>query len=156
MQKRPYRLGVGAVIFNADNKVFVAERIDSPGAWQMPQGGIDANENPWPALLRELKEEIGTDNVTKLGETNDWLSYDFPEHLSHLKIYKTHCGQKQKWFAVRLNGSDELIQLDLHHDPEFSHYQWVDLFETPSLIVPFKRNLYEQIVQEFSPLILHK
>ena len=76
----PYRRGVGIALFNAEGKVFAAERIDTPGAWQMPQGGIDKHEDPWPAALRELKEEIGTDRALKLHET-DWLRYELPPHL---------------------------------------------------------------------------
>ena len=150
IEKKPYRRGVGAVIFNESGGVFVGERKDSPGAWQFPQGGLDsADEDPWQACLRELKEEIGTDNVTKLGEITDWIRYDFPDYLSHLKIYQTHCGQEQKWYAVVLNGSDDLIDLNAHHTPEFIHWRWVNLEEAPSLIVPFKREMYENLVQEF-------
>ena len=148
-----YRRGVGAVIFNESMQVFVGERTDTPDAWQFPQGGLDhPDEDPWQALMRELREEIGTDNVTLLAETTEWLRYDFPSHFKAHPIYKHNRGQEQKWYAVRLNGSDDLIDLNAYHTPEFSHWRWLDLADTLSLIVPFKRPLYEQLVKEFLPL----
>jgi putative (di)nucleoside polyphosphate hydrolase len=151
----PYRRGVGVALFNRDGKVFVAERIDTPGAWQMPQGGIDADEEPWPAALRELREEIGTSKAEALAET-DWLRYDLPPDLVGHVWHGRYRGQEQKWFAARFTGMDgdiDLAGIDLTGDakPEFRAWRWADLAELPSLIVPFKRALYTQIVTAFTP-----
>lgn len=146
----PYRLGVGAVLLNADGKVFAATRIDTPGeAWQMPQGGIDADEDPRAAVMRELLEEIGTDNAEIIAETDDWLVYDLPKEIRK-KVWKgRYRGQKQKWYAMRFMGRDGDIDLNAHKHPEFSDWRWVDMAELPDLIVPFKRDLYQDIVDVF-------
>jgi putative (di)nucleoside polyphosphate hydrolase len=149
----PYRLGVGAVVLNRAGLVFVAKRIDTPGdAWQMPQGGIDADEDPREAVLRELGEEIGTQNVEILDETPDWLVYDLPKDVRK-KVWKgKYRGQKQKWYAVRFLGEDADIDLNAHKHPEFSAWKWADMHHLPQLIVPFKRDLYQDIVACFSHL----
>ncbi|HCM83061.1 MAG TPA: RNA pyrophosphohydrolase, partial [Rhodospirillaceae bacterium] len=118
-KKLPYRLGVGLVVFNAAGLVLMGERIDFPGSWQFPQGGIDAGEDPWLAAQRELYEEAGitADKISYLGETADWLTYDFPEGAVGHPIYGHHAGQKQKWFAVRFLGNADDIKLDAHHAP---------------------------------------
>jgi putative (di)nucleoside polyphosphate hydrolase len=148
----PYRLGVGAVLFNADGRVFVAERIDTPGAWQMPQGGIDKGEDPADAVLRELAEETGTDKAEIVAETGDWLAYDLPKAIRG-KVWKGRFrGQKQKWFALRFTGTDADIDLEAHHHVEFARWKWIDLADLPGLIVDFKRPLYEDIVAAFAHL----
>jgi putative (di)nucleoside polyphosphate hydrolase len=146
----PYRRGVGVALFNRDGKVLIAERIDTPGAWQMPQGGIDADEEPWPAALRELREEIGTAKAEALGET-DWLRYDLPPELVNHVWHGRYRGQEQKWFAARFTGVDSDIDLTGDAKPEFNAWRWTDLAELPSLIVPFKRALYTRIVTAFTP-----
>lgn len=148
----PYRLGVGAVLLNAEGKVFVAERLDTPGAWQMPQGGLDKGEDPAEAVMRELEEEIGTAKAEIIAETDGWIAYDLPAELRG-KVWKgRYRGQKQKWYALRFTGRDADIDLGAHHHPEFSAWQWVDMARLPDLIVGFKRPLYEQIVAAFLPL----
>jgi len=129
----------------------MGERQDFPGAWQFPQGGIDANEDPWTAAQRELYEEVGipADKIALLAETDEWLSYDFPEGIKGHPIYGRHVGQKQKWFAVRFLGTDADINLHAHHAPEFVRAEWKNLVDTPDLIVAFKRDLYEQLVAAF-------
>ena len=145
----PYRRGVGIALFNDQGKVFAAERIDTPGAWQMPQGGIDKHEDPWPAALRELKEEIGTAKAERLAET-DWLRYDLPgDLLGHVWKGK-YRGQEQKWFAARFTGRDSDIDLEADSHPEFSTWGWASLSELPELIVPFKRELYVSVVTAFA------
>ena len=145
----PYRLGVGAVLLNADGQVFVAERIDTPGAWQMPQGGIDADEDPRAAVVRELEEEIGTSNAEIISETEDWLTYDLPKEVRK-KVWKGRFrGQKQMWYAMRFKGEDADIDLTADKHPEFSKWRWVDMADLPDLIVPFKRDLYVDIVKSF-------
>jgi len=145
----PYRRGVGMMLLNKAGQVFVAKRIDMTSeAWQMPQGGIDAGEQPRAAALRELKEEIGTDDATILAESADWYRYDLPDHLVP-KIWKGQFrGQEQKWFLLRLNGGDDLIDITGEH-AEFSEWKWVAVETLPDVIVPFKRALYAALVAEF-------
>src|SRR5258708_18787022 len=104
----PYRRGVGIALFNSEGRVFAAERIDTPGAWQMPQGGIDRDEAPWPAAQRELAEEIGTAKAERLAET-EWLRYDLPPDLAGHVWRGRYRGQEQKWFAARFTGDDSEV-----------------------------------------------
>jgi putative (di)nucleoside polyphosphate hydrolase len=149
--KLPYRSGVGIVVFNAQNLVLMGERRDFPGAWQFPQGGIDAGEDTWAAAQRELFEETGirADKISLLGSIDEWLTYDFPQGITGHPVYGHHAGQKQKWFAVKFLGTDADIQLDAHHEPEFARTEWRKLTDAPNLIVDFKRDMYQQIVKEF-------
>lgn len=144
----PYRRGVGICLFNVDGKVLAAERLDTPGAWQMPQGGIDSGEIPWRTALRELKEEIGTDKAERLAET-DWLRYDLPPDLVRHVWKGRFRGQEQKWFAARFTGTDGDIDLQAHGTPEFANWRWVNLSDLPQLIVPFKRDLYVAVAAAF-------
>ncbi len=148
----PFRLGVGAVLFNAEGKVFAAQRADTAQpAWQLSQGGIDAGETPRAAVFRELKEEIGTANARILAETPDWLSYDLPRELVP-KVWKgRYRGQKQKWYALAFLGSDAEIDI-FGPQAEFRCWAWTDLRALPAGIVPFKRALYERLVAEFGHL----
>lgn len=141
------------MLINQGGMIFVARRIDTLAeAWQMPQGGIDAGEEPKPAALRELKEEIGTDKVEILGESREWLTYDLPDELIPKIWGGKYRGQKQKWFAMRFLGEDRDIDIATEH-PEFSTWKWVEPEEVPKLIVPFKRALYEHLIEEFRPLL---
>ncbi len=149
-KKRPYRLGVGAVLFDRRGRVFVARRIDTAGeAWQMPQGGIDSGEAPRAAVLRELKEEIGTAKARIVGESRGWLAYDLPPALAGKAWGGRYRGQKQKWFALRFTGRAADIRLDAGTHPEFSAWKWIPLEDLPRRIVAFKRPLYEALVAEF-------
>ena len=137
-------------MFNAEGLVFAARRKDTKEpAWQFPQGGIDAEEEPAEAMLRELGEEIGTSNVTILAETKDWLSYDLPVDLADRMWHGLFRGQRQKWFAARFLGTDGDINVETKH-PEFLEWRWMPLAEVPALIVPFKRGLYDAVVREFA------
>ena len=147
-----YRPCVGVMLLDRDNRVFVGERIGAPGAWQMPQGGIDDGETPLAAARRELREEAGTDKAEFLAESAGWLSYDLPAHLRKKLWHGRFRGQTQKWFAFRFLGSDADINLKTHH-PEFQRWRWVEMRELPLHIVPFKRRVYEQVVAEFEPLL---
>jgi putative (di)nucleoside polyphosphate hydrolase len=148
----PYRLGVGIMLFDKDGRVFVARRIDAKAdAWQMPQGGIDGEEAPRAAALRELEEEIGTANAMILAESKDWHAYDLPPHLIGRVWGGRFRGQRQKWFAARFMGKDAEIDLHTKH-PEFDAWQWVDVERLTGLIVPFKRKLYTALVGEFGHL----
>jgi putative (di)nucleoside polyphosphate hydrolase len=144
-----YRMGVGVVLLNQLNQVFVAKRIDTPSAWQMPQGGIDKGEAPHETVMRELTEEIGTDRAEIIAETKDWLIYDLPEGLRKKVWGGKYKGQKQKWFAMRFTGTDTDIDLTADKHPEFSEWKWTSMDQLVELIVPFKRPLYENIVREF-------
>jgi putative (di)nucleoside polyphosphate hydrolase len=142
----PYRPCVGIMLFNADGQVFVGNRLDQTvESWQMPQGGIDKGETPKEAVLRELKEEIGTKKAEIIAEMEDWVTYDLPEHLVGIAFHGKYKGQRQKWFALRFTGKESDIDLTAH-DPEFSSYRWVSLEELPDLIVPFKRETYQVVI----------
>lgn len=153
LETLPYRRGVGMMLLNPDNQVFVAKRIDMiSDAWQMPQGGIDEGEDPRATAIRELAEEIGTDKADIIAESSDWLRYDLPEHLVP-KLWKgQYRGQEQKWFLLRFTGADADINIETEH-PEFLAWKWAPMHTLPDLIVPFKRPLYEQVVAEFQGLI---
>lgn len=145
----PYRSGVGVILINSEGLVFVGKRIDTVAkAWQMPQGGIDEDETPQQAALRELKEETGTDKAEISAESRDWYYYDLPDELIPTVWGGKFRGQKQKWFSAKFTGTDNDINLNTAH-PEFCQWQWVKPAELPSLIVPFKRELYTKLVNEF-------
>jgi putative (di)nucleoside polyphosphate hydrolase len=156
MPELPYRPNVGAVLFNREGKVFVARRADlpnaegSPGGWQLPQGGIDANEDPRVAVLRELEEEIGTARAAIIGEHPDWLTYDLPPELVGVALGGRYRGQRQRWFALRFLGEDADIRLDLDPHPEFDAWRWAELAELPELAVGFKRAIYQILVHSFA------
>jgi putative (di)nucleoside polyphosphate hydrolase len=147
-----YRRGVGILLLDQSGRVFVGRRIDTPDAWQMPQGGIDGGETPRAAALRELREEVGTDKAEIIAETKDWLRYDLPVALRGRAWGGHYRGQEQKWFAMRFRGSDADIDLATHH-PEFDAWRWVAPGDLPALIVPFKRKLYRDVLREFAPLL---
>jgi len=148
----PYRPCVGIMLLNPHRQVFVAQRIDMKSdAWQMPQGGIDSNETPLEAAWREMREEIGTDKARLLAESRDWFRYDLPPDLADRLWRGRYAGQKQKWFAFDFEGTDADIDIETE-DPEFSTWKWVPMEALPSLIVPFKRQLYRDIVAEFAYL----
>jgi putative (di)nucleoside polyphosphate hydrolase len=152
----PYRPNVGAVLFNREGLVLVARRADLPnaegaaGGWQLPQGGIDEGEDPREAVLRELEEEIGTRRAEVIGEHGAWLTYDLPPELIGVALRGRYRGQRQRWFALRFTGEDSDIRLDLDHHPEFDAWKWVRLAELPALAVPFKREIYEVLVESFA------
>lgn len=149
-RKHRYRRGVGLMLLNRDNLVFVARRIDmNDEAWQMPQGGIDGDETPEIAAMRELEEEIGTNNATIIAESREWLHYDLPKDLRQKLWGGRYKGQKQKWFLLRFEGQDSEINIATKH-PEFSSWQWVAPVRLPELIVPFKRDIYRQVLVEFA------
>ena len=156
MTALPYRPNVGAVLFNQPGQVLVARRADlpnaegAPGGWQLPQGGIDADEDPAVAVLRELEEEIGTAQATILGEHPDWLTYDLPPELLGHALGGRYRGQRQRWFALRFTGSDGDIRLDRDPHPEFDAWRWAALSELPALAAPFKRPIYEVLARSFA------
>jgi putative (di)nucleoside polyphosphate hydrolase len=149
----PYRPCVGLMLLNADGKIFAGRRIDQTvESWQMPQGGIDKGETPEAAAMRELKEEIGTNNCEILRTHPDWLNYDLPAHLIGVALHGKYRGQTQKWFALRFTGKDGDINL-VTHEPEFAAWRWVGAVELLGLIVPFKRAIYTKVVDAFRDLV---
>lgn len=149
----PYRRNVGIVLINAERRIFAGQRIDNPGeAWQMPQGGIDGDEKPKQAALRELYEETGVraDLVEKIAKTDDWLTYDLPDELIGQIWGGKYRGQKQKWFLFRFLGTDSDVNIATEH-PEFSVWQWMEPEALIEKIVPFKRDVYARVLAEFRP-----
>jgi putative (di)nucleoside polyphosphate hydrolase len=150
----PYRPCVGIMLINRDGLVWVGRRLPkwigrrSGHIWQMPQGGIGAGEGELAAALRELEEETAVRSVEIIAEAPGWLSYDLPAELLGVALKGRYRGQRQKWFAMRFTGSDVDINLATEH-PEFDAWQWVAPDRLPELIVPFKRQLYIDILAEF-------
>lgn len=150
---RPYRRCVGVMLINGDGHVFVGNRIDTPGEhWQMPQGGIDKGEEPRDAALRELEEETGTDAAKVIAESAHWHAYDIPAPISRRLWKGRFRGQTQRWFLLRFLGSDSDIDLN-RHQPEFAQWRWAPARTLVDNIVPFKRDIYRKVVDEFLPLI---
>lgn len=151
----PYRPCVGVMLVNPKGQVFVGQRFDSiNAAWQMPQGGIEKGEDAQTAALRELMEETGVsaDLVTVDGRTDDWVTYDLPHDLVP-KIWKgRYRGQKQKWFLLRFNGRDDQVNIATEH-AEFSEWKWLDPTDLVANIVPFKREVYTQVLAQFGDMI---
>jgi len=148
----PYRKGVGMMVFNDKKKIFVGKRIDNQTAWQMPQGGVDDNEDYEAAAKRELYEETGIQSVRIIQESKAVYTYDLPEYLLG-KIWRgKYMGQKQKWFLMKFLGPDSEINLNQKY-PEFNQWKWVDIDDLPTLIVPFKKELYLSVIQEFRKFI---
>ena len=148
----PYRPCVGIMLIDGGGQIFVAQRIDNPSAaWQMPQGGIDAGESPRQAALRELREEVGTDKAEILAESRNWWRYDLPAERVPQLWGGRYRGQEQRWFALRFLGEDADIDIETE-SPEFRAWRWAELAELPDIIVPFKRQIYREVIAEFGHL----
>jgi putative (di)nucleoside polyphosphate hydrolase len=149
----PYRPCVGMTLFNGEGKVFVGERLDYPGAWQMPQGGIDDGEDIQTAFFRELREEVGSDKAKILRIHDTPMRYDLPPRLRGKLWGGRYRGQEQTWIAARFTGTDADIDIGAHDPAEFGRWQWVALSEVIDLIVPFKRETYRTVIAAFEDLI---
>jgi putative (di)nucleoside polyphosphate hydrolase len=155
----PYRRCVGIMVINRAGLAFIGRRIDGPEhidavhSWQMPQGGIDPGEEPYPAALRELREETNIRSVERIGEIDSWLKYDIPREIVGQAWKGKYRGQKQKWFALRFTGDES--EIDVQHpdgaqEAEFTAWRWEPIKNLPDLVVPFKRQVYEQVAKEFA------
>tara|TARA_Y100000590_G_scaffold111722_1_gene127394 strand:- start:1451 stop:1942 length:492 start_codon:yes stop_codon:yes gene_type:complete len=151
----PLRIGVGIILLNKKNKVFVGKRIDNPkNFWQMPQGGVDKNENLLQAAKRELEEETGIKSVELVKELKEWLQYDLPKNLLG-KIWEgKYRGQNQKWFIMNFIGKDDEINIKTKN-PEFLDWKWIKIAELPKIAVNFKIELYKKIKEELESLKLY-
>jgi len=149
----PLRTGVGIVLLNDKNKIFVGKRIDNPKKfWQMPQGGVGKNEELLQAAKRELKEETSIKSVELIKELNEWLEYDLPKNLLG-KLWKgKYKGQKQKWFIMKFLGNESEINVKTSH-PEFFEWKWIELDEITKVVVDFKLNVYEKIKEKVKTII---
>jgi putative (di)nucleoside polyphosphate hydrolase len=155
MTDLPYRPCVGVMLINPAGLIFAGQRVDSPSAaWQMPQGGIDDGEKPRAAALRELWEETGVtaDLVAFVAKTDDWVTYDLPPDLLGKVWGGKYRGQRQKWFLYRFTGRDDQINIATDH-PEFARWQWMRADDMLAAIVPFKRDVYAQVIAAFRPHI---
>ena len=152
-KKLPLRIGVGAIVLNEKNQVFVGKRKDNPiDKWQMPQGGVNEGEDLTSAMKRELNEETGIQNIKILNEIDGWFEYELPNYLLG-KIWRGKFrGQKQKWFIVKFLGNDEEINLE-KDKPEFIEWKWLDIESLPNVIVDFKKKVYEKLLPKIKNFI---
>ncbi len=150
---KKYRRCVGIMILNNKNQILVGRRLDHPsGYWQMPQGGIDENENPEEAVWREMMEEIGTNKAEIYKVSNQWINYEIPkETLNHLPWGEKYIGQTQKWFIFKFTGENDDINVKTPN-PEFSEWKWIQYNDLIKNAVPFKRVVYKTIIDEFADI----
>lgn len=149
----PYRSCVGIFLFNDEKKIFVGERLDNPGSWQMPQGGINDGESIEAAALREMREETGTDSAEIICVSDQVYTYELPHHLLGKLWQGKYKGQEQRWVALRFTGEEREITLYDGVHPEFMAYQWVDIDHVCDYIVPFKMETYQSVLKEFKHLV---
>ena len=149
----PLRLGVGIILLNSENKVFVGKRIDNPeNFWQMPQGGINNNESFFQTAKRELEEETGITKTKLIKELDQWLTYDLPKNLLGKIWQGKYRGQKQKWFIMKFEGRDQEINVNTN-SPEFLDWKWINPVELPKIVVNFKVDIYKKLLNELNKLI---
>lgn len=162
-KKLPYRICAGIMLINKDNKVWIGHRITPKGGelslsdkrWQMPQGGIDKGEDPATAAKRELWEETGVTKSTLIGQAPNWIKYDLPDELQGIALKGKYRGQKMAWFAFRYEGDESEINISNPPDGapvEFDAWRWGDVDELSNLIVPFKKQLYDEVIEAFKHL----
>jgi len=153
--KLPLRIGVGIILLNDKNNVFVGKRIDNPkNSWQMPQGGVEENEDFLQAAKRELEEETGVKSVKLIKELDGWFKYDLPEYLLGKLWEGKYRGQKQKWFVMKFLGKSSEINVKTKN-PEFFEWKWIELSKLPNIAVHFKVDIYRKIKEELTSLRLN-
>ena len=151
----PLRLGVGIVLLNKENKVFVGKRIDNPkNSWQMPQGGVDQNENFLQAAKRELEEETSIKSVELIKELDGWFKYDLPKYLLGKLWEGKYRGQKQKWFVMKFLGKNDEINIKTQN-PEFLEWKWIEISKLPEIAVNFKVDIYSKLKEKLETLNLN-
>ena len=149
----PFRTGVGIIVLNKENKLFVAKRIDNPkNFWQMPQGGVDQNEDYLSAAYRELEEETSIKNVDLVKELNGLISYELPKELLGIIWKGKYRGQKQKWFVMRFLGQDDEINIKTKN-PEFCEWKWINLENITDFVVDFKLHVYENVKKKVKEIL---
>ena len=149
----PLRNGVGIILLNKDNKIFVAKRIDNPkNFWQMPQGGVDEGENFLDAAYRELEEETSIENVELIQELDGTITYELPDHLLGIIWKGKYRGQKQKWFLMKFIGEDSQINIKTKN-PEFLDWKWIELDKITEVVVDFKLHVYEELKKKVKKII---
>ena len=149
----PLRSGVGIIVLNKDNKVFVAKRIDNPkNFWQMPQGGVDEGENFLNAAYRELEEETSIKNVELIKELDGMITYELPDRLLGIIWKGKYRGQKQKWFLMRFNGDEQEINIKTKN-PEFLDWKWIELDQITEVVVDFKLHVYKELKEKIKEVI---
>ena len=150
-----YRIGVGIFLLNREKKLWVGNRIDfKKNFWQMPQGGIDNNESPREAMIRELGEEVGIKkNFEIIEESDNWLKYELPQEIKQRVWKGKYIGQKQKWFVCKFFGQDNEIDLE-SHKPEFSNWKWINPLDAIKFVVPFKKKMYINVLEIFKKHIV--
>ena len=154
-KKLPLRIGVGIILLNKKNEVFVGKRIDNPtNCWQMPQGGVDSNENFLEAAKRELEEETGIKSIKLIKEIDGWLEYNLPENLLGKIWNGKFRGQKQKWFVMKFLGEKDEININTKK-PEFLEWKWLDIPELTKVVVDFKAHVYNRLAKEINSLKLN-
>ena len=152
-EKLPYRNGVGVIVLNNENKIFVAKRIDNPkNFWQMPQGGVDPGEDFLEAAYRELEEETSIKSVKLIKELDGMITYELPDRLLGIIWKGKYRGQKQKWFLMRFTGEDKEININTHH-PEFLDWKWIELDQLTKVVVDFKLHVYKEVQKKVQKLI---
>lgn len=149
----PYRPCVGIFLINDENKIFVGERLDNPGSWQMPQGGVNEGESFEDAAFREMREEVGTDKAELIRVSDIVHRYDLPHHLLGKLWQGKYKGQEQRWVALRFKGEEREITLYDGVHPEFMNYRWAHIDHVCDGIVPFKRETYDKVLEEFRDLV---
>ena len=154
--EKGWRLGVGIILINQDNKIFMGERIDNKGAWQMPQGGVNVaiNESLDNAAKRELYEETGVKTAKIINRSEGWYYYYLPENLQTRLWGGKFLGQKQKWFLFSFEGTDKEVNLQVDKKPEFNNWQWVNSLDVLHNIVEFKKEIYQKVLKEFELITL--
>ena len=154
-KKLPLRTGVGAIVLNRENKILVGKRKDNPvDKWQMPQGGVNINEDYVSAVKRELYEETSIKNIQILKEFEEWLEYELPKNLLGVIWKGKFRGQKQKWFITKFTGEDNEINVNTSH-PEFIEWKWIEMDELPNVIVEFKKDIYKKILLKLKNFLVN-